>query len=183
MQFSHPAAPNLLDAWTNEDRDFAGPSTDGFLKVHGYLTSVLRMSTEPRQECGYASYLQQRLVRLPIQDNVVDGRYNGLLITNLPVWALNNPERSFHFLRMWDLYANGVEVLQDDHRSWNCQIPGLGLGLVNEERQEYKRLELVYSRPKCESWFVDCGEEVEITIKWHFARLTWFANETVAIIA
>ncbi len=40
IQFSNPAAPILLDAWTNEDRYFAGPSTDGFLKVHGYMTSV-----------------------------------------------------------------------------------------------------------------------------------------------
>lgn len=57
-----------------------------------------------------------------------------------------------------------MEVPEDDDQSWKSQLLGLGLEMVDKERQEFKRLGLVYVRPEAERWFEDWGFEAVINI-------------------
>lgn len=167
---TNPASPTLLDTWTSDVQSFVGPVLDGSLKLKGYMTSV---KPEPDDvfdlfdpNFGYAKYSSQTSKRLLIQDNTsATEEYIGLLILDVPFWTWNSPGQSFHALKLWQFNVNSAKVLEDDHQSWDCQLLGLGLEVVNENRQEYKRLGLVYIRPHAESWFEDRGNKVEITIK------------------
>ena len=165
-RITEPATPTLTDVRTSEAQPFVGPILDGSLKLKGYMTLV---NPEPGNFCdpcsGYARYSRQTSRRLPIQDNALGDNYIGLLILDVPFWTWASPGKAFHVLKVWQFIVNSVQVLEDDHQSWNCQLLGLGLELVNGDRLEYKRLGLVYVRPDAESWFEDRGSEVEITIK------------------
>jgi hypothetical protein len=161
--YGNPMAPEILEATVKtEEKEVYGPVTAGFLRLRGRLAVVVP-AFEDFDLTG-AVWTLQTLRRARIAWGNEFGMHIGVLIIDLPFWTTRQPRKNFYILRLWQFDWNHVQVLEDDNRSWECRFLGLGLELVSEVRQEYKRLGLVYLRPEVVQWFTPNEDIVELTM-------------------